>query len=47
MIWRDDTGAGFNALRIAPLGADTVSGASEPALFGICEATTQPSPNTV
>ena len=40
-------GLGFSALRMQPSGADTVSGASEPALLGMREATTQPSPNTV
>ena len=47
MMWRLHTGAGFGALRMQPVGADTVSGPSEPALFGIWLATTQPSPNTV
>ena len=47
MTWREATGAGFGALRIEPSGADTVSGASEPALFGMRAATMQPRPNTV
>jgi hypothetical protein len=47
MTWRMHTAAGFCALRIVPSGADTVRGASEPALLGMRAATMQPSPNTV
>ena len=47
ITWREATGAGFAAFRMQPSGADTVSGARLPALFGTREATTQPSPNAV
>lgn len=44
---RAATGAGFNAFSRLPGGAETVSGASDPALFGMPAATTQPRPKTV
>ena len=47
MMWRMQTAAGLAALRMQPSGADTVSGASEPALLGMRAATMQPRPNTV
>ena len=47
MTWREATALGFGAFRMQPSGAETVSGSSEPALFGMCVATTQPRPNTV
>jgi hypothetical protein len=47
MTWREATGAGFSAFRMQPSGAETVSGRSEPALFGMRAATMQPRPNTV
>ena len=47
VTWRMHTAAGLRALRMQPSGADTVSGASEPALLGMRLATMQPRPNTV
>ena len=47
MTWREATALGLGAFRIVSAGADTVSGSSEPALLGMCVATTQPRPNTV
>ena len=43
--WRADTAAGNSALRMHPAGALTVTGASEPALFGTSLPTTQRTPN--
>ena len=47
MMWREATGFGFSALTMVFSGADTVSGASEPALFGMSLPTMQARPKTV
>ena len=47
ITWRDRTGAGGCAFNMQSLGALTVRGPSEPALFGMRAATMQPRPKTV
>ena len=47
MTWRAATGQGRGTLRMEPSGADTVSGASEPALLGMSLATMHLRPKLV